>query len=382
MKKIITVVLVGILLVACKTEEKKKTDGYIVSGRATGVYNGIRVYLQSTDERGRKINNDTAIVMNERFSFEGKVSQPEMWYLAGNSIKGSLPLIIDNDIIEVVVNKDKIHESVVKGNKANASLVAYNIDVNKIGNQRIKLNGQFRAATDDATKAKLTEELEGLNAMNAKIPYEYIKSNNDNSFGLVIISSLLKTKDADLNKLSESIALLSDDLKTSPLAKQLITNIENLKIERAALSATEIGKIAPNFTAPTPDGKQLSLKEAMGKVTIVDFWASWCGPCRRENPNVVKVYEKYHDKGLEIIGVSLDGTNRQKDPKGAWIKAIEEDKLSWNHVSNLQYFTDPVAKTYNIKSIPATLILDENGKVIAKNLRGADLEAKIAELLN
>ena len=382
MKKIITVVLVGILLIACKTEEKKKTDGYIVSGDAPGVYNGIRVYLQSTDERGRKINNDTAIVMNEKFSFEGKVPQPVMWYLTGNSIKGSLPLIIDNDIIEVSVNKDKIHESVIKGNKANASLVAYNIDVNEIGNQRIKLSGQFRAATDDETKAKLTEELVSLNTTNAKIPYEYIKSNTDNSFGLVIISNLLKTKDVDLNKLAESIDLLSNDLKSSPLAKQLITDIENLKKERAALSATEIGNIAPNFTAPTPDGKQLSLKEAMGKVTIVDFWASWCGPCRRENPNVVRIYEKYHGKGLEIIGVSLDGTNRQNDPKDAWIKAIEKDKLTWNHVSNLQYFNDPIAKAYNIKSIPATLILDEDGTVIAKNLRGADLEAKIAQLLN
>ena len=106
-----------------------------------------------------------------------------------------------------------------------------------------------------------------------------------------------------------------------------------------------------------------------------------CGPCRRENPNVVKVYEQYHDKGLEIIGVSLDGAPNQKDPKKAWLDAIEKDGLEWNHLSSLMYFNDPVAKQYNIKSIPATYILDQEGKIVAKNLRGAALELKIKELL-
>ena len=148
------------------------------------------------------------------------------------------------------------------------------------------------------------------------------------------------------------------------------------------MGKTDIGKPAPDFTAPTDDGRTLALKDALGKVTIIDFWASWCGPCRRENPNVVKVYEKYHDKGLEIIGVSLDGNSRQADPRGLWLKAIEQDKLTWKHVSNLKYFNDPVAQAYNVRSIPATYILDEKGIIVAKNLRGAALEAKIAELLN
>ena len=148
------------------------------------------------------------------------------------------------------------------------------------------------------------------------------------------------------------------------------------------MTATEIGQKAPSFSAPSTDGKMIALNDIMGKVTIVDFWAAWCGPCRRENPNVVQVYEKYHDKGLEIISVSLDGNRRQQDPKAAWLQAIEDDKLNWHHVSNLNYFNDPVAKAYNIKSIPATFILDEKGNILAKNLRGNNLENKIAELLN
>jgi thiol-disulfide isomerase/thioredoxin len=120
------------------------------------------------------------------------------------------------------------------------------------------------------------------------------------------------------------------------------------------------------------------LKDAMGEYTIIDFWASWCGPCRKENPNVVRVYNNYHDKGLNIISVSLDKAG-QKD---RWIKAIKKDKMDWFHVSNLQFWQDPIAKQYGVRSIPATFLLDKNGIIIAKNLRGNALDAKVASLLD
>ena len=116
-------------------------------------------------------------------------------------------------------------------------------------------------------------------------------------------------------------------------------------------------------------------KESLGKVTIVDFWASWCGPCRAENPNVVAIYKEFHSKGLNIIGVSLD-----KDAV-KWKEAIAKDKLIWTQVSNLKFWDEPIAKQYNVESIPATFILDESGKVVAKDLRGEELKAKIIELL-
>ena len=120
----------------------------------------------------------------------------------------------------------------------------------------------------------------------------------------------------------------------------------------------------------------MALADVLGKVTLIDFWAAWCKPCRAENPNVVSVYNKYHDKGLNIIGVSLDRT------ADAWKKAIEDDGLRWNHVSHVAYFNDPIAKLYNVNAIPAAFLLDENGVIIAKNLRGPALEEKVAELLN
>ncbi|MCI9844898.1 TlpA family protein disulfide reductase [Flavobacterium pectinovorum] len=119
----------------------------------------------------------------------------------------------------------------------------------------------------------------------------------------------------------------------------------------------------------------MSLKESLGKVTIVDFWASWCGPCRKENPNVVAIYKELHSKGLNIIGVSLD------KEASAWKEAIAKDNLSWTQVSNLKFWDEPIAKQYGVESIPATFILDSSGKVVAQNLRGPELRAKVLELL-
>jgi peroxiredoxin len=179
----------------------------------------------------------------------------------------------------------------------------------------------------------------------------------------------------------EAFDNLSSSLKESPKGKEVKAKLDSIYAEYEKTAYLEVGKVAPNFEAPKPDGTIVSLDELKGKVTIIDFWAAWCGPCRRENPNVVRIYNQYHDDGLEIIGVSLDGTSRQKDPKKAWLDAVEQDKLTWNHVSHLQYFNDPVARLYNITSIPATYILDEEGVIVAKNLRGKALELKVKELL-
>ena len=132
---------------------------------------------------------------------------------------------------------------------------------------------------------------------------------------------------------------------------------------------------AENWLTSFDEAKKLAV--ATNKLLLVDFWASWCKPCRIENPNVVNVYNKYHDKGLNIISVSLD----KADQKDKWIQAIKDDKMDWFHVSNLQFWQDPIAKQYSVRSIPATFLLDENGMIIDKDLRGAALEAKIATLL-
>lgn len=136
-----------------------------------------------------------------------------------------------------------------------------------------------------------------------------------------------------------------------------------------------VGGEAPDFSGPTPSGETLKLSDLRGKVVLIDFWASWCGPCRRDNPHVVKMYEKYKDKGFDILGVSLDSS------KDRWLGAIEQDGLVWNHISDLKKWQSEYARLYGVRSIPHTVLLDKDGKIIARGLRGQALENKVAEIL-
>lgn len=139
-------------------------------------------------------------------------------------------------------------------------------------------------------------------------------------------------------------------------------------------SSVQVGEPAPDITLPTPEGKPLSLSDLRGKVVLIDFWASWCKPCRAENPNVVRVYEQYKDQGFEILGVSLD---RSKD---AWTQAIQQDNLTWKHVSDLKFWNSEAAQQYGVSAIPYTVLVDREGNIIAERLRGGNLEAKLAEV--
>jgi peroxiredoxin len=187
---------------------------------------------------------------------------------------------------------------------------------------------------------------------------------------LLFLQQALNQPDKDDAKIKKLFETLDPSLKNTKEGKKLKKSIDGL-------GAATVGTMAPDFTAPNVDGKMVSLKESLGKVTIVDFWASWCGPCRAENPNVVALYNEFHAKGLNIIGVSLD----KEGEAAKWKEAIEKDGLTWTEVSNLKFWQDPIAMKYNVKSIPATFLLDATGKIIAKDLRGAELKAKVASLL-
>jgi len=163
--------------------------------------------------------------------------------------------------------------------------------------------------------------------------------------------------------------LFTKNLPESQYTKMLTERLQPYK-------ATAIGTVAPDISLPTPDGGEKSLSSLRGKYVLIDFWASWCAPCRKENPNVVRMYNEYKGKGFEIFGVSLD----QSEEK--WLKAIADDKLTWPQVSDLKGWESAAAQKYNITAIPQTILLDKEGKIIAKGLRGADLEQKLATLLN
>ena len=381
MKILIKTLLLAFLVASCNSEVKR--DSYVINGNAKGIYNGIRVYLRVIDPNNRPMDIDTAVVMNEKFKFEGKVLGPEMCFLFVNSVNGNLPLIIENSEINIDIDKDNLSASKVYGTKTLETLNAYNAKMNVLLDKRKDISIALRIAAqnnDNEKTTALNKELSELNTEITNSPINFIQNNSSNFYSLILMETMVRRKNVELNKITDMYNGLDEVLKTSSKGKEVAALIDTAQKMLEAEARTEIGKVAPDFSAPTPEGKMLSLNEVKGKVTLIDFWAAWCGPCRRENPNLVNIYNKYHDKGLEIIGVSLDGF-RQEDPKAAWIKAIADDKLTWPQVSNLQYF-GPIANLYNVKAIPASFILDAEGKIVAKKLRGPALEEKIAELLN
>ena len=174
-------------------------------------------------------------------------------------------------------------------------------------------------------------------------------------------------KEEDFPFLDSLAVRLKQDMPNSRYVNDFAQGLDKMR-------GTTIGQLAPEIALPNPQGEVKKLSDLRGNIVMIDFWAAWCGPCRRENPNVVRLYDKYKDKGFEIYGVSLD---RSKED---WVKAIEKDGLTWTQVSDLNYFNSEAARTYGIDAIPATILLDKEGKIIARNLRGQALEDKLAEL--
>lgn len=196
---------------------------------------------------------------------------------------------------------------------------------------------------------------------------EFVKA-NPNSVAAGFIAYRSFSYQLEGNELEEVYNTLGENVKTSVYGVRIKEKIDVLK-------SVAVGQPAPDFTLETPEGTPFSLSSLKGKVVVIDFWASWCGPCRRENPHMVEMYNEVHNKGVEFLGVSLD-----KD-KENWLKAIEDDQLTWNHVSDLKYWNSEAAKLYGVNSIPATVLIDQNGTIVAKKLFGDELKAEIEKLI-
>lgn len=185
-----------------------------------------------------------------------------------------------------------------------------------------------------------------------------------------------KTDFAYFEKLDKALITAYPDNQHSQDLHKRVTEIKRMEAEKQlAESKLAVGAEAPDFKLETPDGKSVSLSSLKGKFVLVDFWASWCAPCRQENPQMIKLYKQYKDKDFTILGVSLD---RDKD---SWTKAIKTDKLIWTQVSDLKYWSSPVTKLYNVQAIPYSILIDKEGKILAKGLRGEELAKKIEEIL-
>ncbi len=369
MKKI---ALLGLTLLAisCNTKEDQ---GYVVSGNTVGFDDGQVIYVNTLSNSNRPVILDSAIVKNDHFKVA--LLPPEnrdFHYLTFKNSTGNVLYLAENNPIKMTVYKDSLHASIVNGGSENKLFFDYLAQINEYAKDLEKLNTQFVVASKLSEHDKLPDLRSQQIALKQKEKSfrEEIAKNNPNALvSVMALNDIMKLKLFPAKHVNTIYTTLDPSLKSSRLGKILGNTITQ------SIGKIDVGSVATDFSAPTPDGTPLSLKDAMGEITIIDFWASWCRPCRAENPNVVRLYNEYHEKGLNIIGVSLDKN------KAHWLQAIEKDQLSWNHISNLQYWQEPIAKAYGVRSIPATFIIDKEGKVIAKNLRGAQLDAKIAELL-
>ncbi len=367
MKKLLFSLFGLLAIVAC--EDTSNT--YTLSGTMEGeMAEGTKVFLKKTDEKNQPVDVDTTSIQGGTFAFKGTSTEPELHYLFFENTRGNIPVILEEGSIEVSAHKDSLAFATIEGTPQNEMFTGYLEASRALSKKAMTMNEDMRnaaSARDTATMNSLRDEYFELQEEARENEIRFAEENPNSLISALIIERALSSGQMDVDKASTLYDSLTEEIKNSAVGKRIAQLLEKTK-------KTAIGSKAPNFKAPTPEGGELSLEEAMGKVTIVDFWAAWCKPCRAENPNVVKVYEKYKDRGLSILGVSLD---RSED---AWKKAIEEDGLTWNHVSNVEYF-DEIAALYNVNAIPATFILDENGVIVAKNLRGAALEEKIGELL-
>ena len=371
MKKIVFIITSALLFVACNN---LKDNEFLISGTANGIENGKKVFIEVQTETGT-LAKDTAVVTDGKFELKGITEEIDLGFIRIENEQINLPIILEEGKIEINIVKDSLHKSTLGGTTNNDKFQKFNTESRAISEKVAKFekdNGpemqKAQMSNDTVTINKLLKEYQKFqNEMN-DYSKKFIKENPDAYLSVLLLENFLMRQYLTPEEIKSYFESLNKEVKETKSGKKIKTALDSM-------SAIVIGKPAPNFSAPSPEGKTISLKESLGKVTIIDFWASWCGPCRAENPNVVALYNEFHPQGLNIIGVSLD-----KDAT-KWKDAIAKDGLVWSHVSNLKFWEDPIAKQYNVQSIPATFILDEKGNIVAKDLRGEELRAKVAALL-
>jgi peroxiredoxin len=326
---------------------------------------------------------DSAITKNGDYTFNGKIPEPIRAVLMG---KPALASEADNwrptrkDVAYVfltpakiqVTSVDSFSNVIVTGSEAHDAYQKLEAETKALTNAADHLNSQYMIAAqakEEAEMKKVAARFDSLIDERKRVYGEYLRSNLHSPIAMYIIYEYAGHY-IDADKVDPLFNLLPASVKSYPSYKAMS---DQLVIARK----TSIGKQASDFTQNDTSGTPISLSSFKGKYVLVDFWASWCGPCRRENPNVVNAYNKYKDKNFTVLGVSLD----QPKAQAKWLKAIHDDKLTWTHVSDLQFWNNYVAKLYGVRSIPFNLLLDKEGTIVAKNLRGEKLHLKLAEVL-
>ena len=363
---------------------QQKTNAFKIKGDVNSVNANVEwVYFQYLADGEWK--TDSIKPKNGKYRFNGRVAEPQagrlrVKYLAGSD--GIIPATNNKrDIATIFLEKGKINvismdtfsNIKVIGSEAHTEYTRLNNGL-KPFNDKIEAlyakNREYRKNKDSLNIKKIEAEIDlVMKERNETIYAIYIREKPNSPLALYALKQYAGW-DIDPDKAEPLFDMLPLATKQWPSAIELKELIEIAK-------KTGIGRIAMDFTQNDTLGKPITLSSFRGKYLLIDFWASWCGPCRVENPNVVMAFHKYKDKGFDILGVSLD----RSWEKEKWIKAIHDDRLTWTQVSDLKFWNNEVAKQFGIKAIPQNLLLDPEGKIIAKNLRGDELDKKLEEFI-
>lgn len=362
MKSSALLLLFAFIVISCST----KKDEFVIHGSIKDLDSG-KVYLQK-HESDQWVNIDSAILKNGAFTFIGKTTMPELQQIFMEDKKILLPVFIENSEIDIKIFPDSVDKSIVTGSSSHDTYKEYLSLRKPIDKKMDELYSEWKkvkAAGDTLSMNRIDSAAAALDSVMKNMLIDFAAKNKAS----VVVPYLVMRNSwyFELHDLERINSRLDTSVNASEYTQSFKKRIDILK-------SVEIGKTAPDFTMNDSTGKPVTLSSLKGKVLLVDFWAAWCGPCRRENPNVVKAYKLYSKKGFDILGCSFD-ENRER-----WLKAIKDDKLTWHHVSDLQGWDNAAGKLYGINSIPANVLLDKNQKIIARNLRGDELMIKLEEV--
>lgn len=371
-----------LLMIACLLSPSllwAQGNSYTINGNLAGVKAPAKAYLSYRIDGMTKM--DSALIESGRFTFKGTADavMPAVLLVdkVGTGFSRTRPISAKGIYLEpgtiTIVSPDSLENAVTGGTPLNVDNQKLSVMMKPTGEKMAQLMKEYRAATPEQRQSKeygqsMEKKYEAIEADQKKVKAQFIKENPNS---LVSLDVLQRYEYApDYSVVGPMYAGLSDAVKNSKPGKEYAKTLANIK-------ATSIGEMAPEFTQADTSGKPVALSSFRGKYVLVDFWASWCGPCRAENPNVVKNFNQYKDKNFTVLGVSLDRPNA----KEAWLKAIQKDGLAWPQVSDLKFWDNEVAKQYGIRAIPQNFLIGPDGKIVAKNVRGEELGKKLGEVL-
>ena len=368
-------ILILLFLAFATIAKAQQAKDFVIQGKVNKPSEGYIYFQQAINNGGSKTIDSVKLVAGTNtFFFKGKLSDDGGFYLLNFFNKQKVLVLLEGgERLDVVADgyDEPAHRGMarVDGSK---NMVFYQRLMSHVEGLQTKVaawNTDYAMCTQKNDVAG-QQKIQALFQAEQKLTTDRIKALfPEMGTSLVALYAVnFLSPDEDIDFLSEVADKFAKDKPKNKQVQQFVTSV-------AVKKGLSIGSMAPEISLDSPEGKELSLASLRGKYVLIDFWASWCGPCRQENPNVVKMYEKYKTKGFEIYSVSLDSE------KGRWLGAIKQDNLGWAHVSDLKGWQSKGAASYQVQAIPQTFLLDKDGKIIAKNLRGAALEAKLMEVL-